>query len=117
MAAGSLTTAIVPRMVGPTRIGHSKCALVQVSMGFRRKTRIVAKGPSGASSGRGAGGRGSSMRRSVMTLIPINGVAALKAGRLDTEPVSPKNAALRECLARLHGQVGAHELAAPPDAL
>src|ERR1700720_4738435 len=100
-------------MVGPTRIGHSKCALVQVSMGFRRKTRIVAKGPSGASSGRGAGGRGSSMRRSVMTLIPIVGLAAWKAGTLDTEPLTPKKC----CVARLHGQVGAHELAPPPDAI
>src|SRR5580700_2184937 len=85
-------------MVGPTRIGHSKCAFVQVSMGFRRKTRIVAKVPSGTSCGRGAGGRGGSTRRSFMALIPIVGVAAWKAGRLDAEPVSSKYAPLRDCL-------------------
>jgi hypothetical protein len=52
-----------------------------------------------------------------MTLIPIVGVAAWKAGAFDAEPVSPKNAALRECLAQLHGQLEARELAAPPAAI
>src|SRR5580704_11540086 len=84
-------------MVGPTNIGHSKCALVQVSMGFRRKTRIVEKGPSGTSRGRGAGGRGGSTRRFVMTLIPIVGVAAWKAGRLDAAPVSPRACGAARC--------------------
>src|SRR6202795_3235790 len=62
-------------------------------MGFRRKTRIVEKGPSGASRDRGAGGRGGSTRRSVMTLIPIVGVAAWKTRRLDAAWVSPAWAA------------------------
>ena len=42
IAAGSLTTAIVPRMVGPTMIGSSKCAL---GPGL---DRILAQDPHGA---------------------------------------------------------------------
>ena len=57
-----LLGAIVPRMVGPMMMGSSKCARVQVPMGFLRSARRIDSGPSGAPSGVGAGGRGSAVR-------------------------------------------------------
>src|SRR5271166_950595 len=58
MAVGSLTTATVPRMVGPTISGSSKWNRVQVSIGFLCRTHKLARTPSGAFCGTGAGGRG-----------------------------------------------------------
>jgi hypothetical protein len=56
----------LPKTPWPMEIGNSKWALVQVSIGLRHKTLMVDKGPSGASRGTGAGGRGKSVGQAVM---------------------------------------------------
>jgi len=56
IAAGSLTTTTVPRIEGEIRIGSSKCAWVQVVIGFSRRAQMLERSPRGAASGGGAGG-------------------------------------------------------------
>jgi len=77
---GIVTTAILPRMLGPATTGNSKCALVQVSIGFLRRARNVEIGR--------AARRGQRRRRthqldgkSVMTFISMVDNGAWKTGR------------------------------------